>query len=263
MARTAAGKAAALANALDAFLHDPARRPPGGPAAFPGGHDARAGAPPPSVPSLACPDPPAGSEQGAGSHPSAPLHLPHPDWLHHHLVVAGPADTVRQFQRAAAGAGTIPWSLDLDSLEEDWFLRLAQPDRRVLSLTGARLLAAQLRDAVERRHGLATARVGHSHACPFDLHALVPVPPAILRMGPDRPDALAWLWQHWGTTDALRHVAPRKPGTDSPPVTLAAGEGAFRCTFWSADWTPWRAFARIRADWPALRIDVRPDYGTG
>ncbi len=91
----------------------------------------------------------------------------------------------------------------------------------------------------------------------------MPVPAAILRLGPDHPDALAWLWQHWGTTEAPRHVTPLGSGKDSPPVFLAAGEGALRFTFWAADWTPWRAFQRIRADWPVLRFDVRPDYGTG
>jgi hypothetical protein len=43
------------------------------------------------------------------------------------------------------------------------------------------------------------ARVGHSQACPFDQHALVPVLDAILRRGPDGQDALDWLWTHWGT----------------------------------------------------------------
>jgi hypothetical protein len=30
--------------------------------------------------------------------------------------------------------------------------------------------------------------------------------------------------------------------------------------FWSADWTPWRAIAQLRARWPALRLEVRPLY---
>jgi hypothetical protein len=107
-------------------------------------------------------------------------------------------------------AGVIPWHLDLDGIEEDCFYLLVSPpasQRRTLSLAGARIVAGQLRDAVGRRHDLAVARVGRSRACPFDLHALVPVPSVLLRLGPDDAASLAWLWEHWGTTQALRHVA--------------------------------------------------------
>ncbi len=191
---------------------------------------------------------------------AAPLQPQHTDWLHHRLLVAGPAGTLAAFQAAACGAGTIPWRLDLDRMEEDLFLMLAAPpppQRRRLSLAGARALAGQLRDAAERRHSAAAARMGRSRACALDLHALVPVPDGLLRHGPDYPDALAWLWAHWGTTAALRHVAagpvlPRRVASDEP-ATL-------RLAFWSADWTPWQALATVRARWPALRFDVRPAY---
>ncbi len=132
-----------------------------------------------------------------------------------------------------------------------------------MSLAGARVLAGQLREAVEHRHAVAVARVGHIRACPLDLHALVPVPAAILQLGPDHPDALAWLWQHWGTTQALRHVAPDTAPTRTPAPELAAGEDRLQLSFWSADWTPWRAFERIRADWPTLRFDLQPHYDAG
>ena len=59
------------------------------------------------------------------------------------------------------------------------------------------------------RQAQAAALVGHSLACPFDLHALLPVPAAILQLGPTDPDALAWLAAHWGVTDRLRQVAVR------------------------------------------------------
>ena len=188
-----------------------------------------------------------------------PLSLPHPDWLHHRLRVTGSAEAVTGFREAAAGAGTIPWQLDLASLEEDWFLRLADPAHRSISLAGARTLAAQLREAVEHRHALAVTRVGRSRACPFDLHALVPVPAAILALGPDHPDALAWLWAHWGTTDALRHVRLDDAEDRRGQSTPAGSE--LRLQFWSADWTPWRAVASLRTRWSALCFDVQPDYG--
>ena len=192
-----------------------------------------------------------------------PLRLPHTDWLFHRLVMTGPAATVAAFRAAASGAGTIPWRLDGDSLQEDWFHLLANPAHRSLSLIGARVLAGQLREAVEHRHAVAVARVGHSRACPLDLHALVPVPAAVLFLGPDHPVALAWLWQRWGTTHALRHVAPDTAPTRAPLPGLAAGEDRLQLSFWSADWTPWRALECIRADWPCLRFGLQPHYDAG
>ena len=178
----------------------------------------------------------------------------HPDWLFHHLRVEGSAEAVAVFRAAASGTGIIPWHLDLDRVEEDAFLRLAAPQgqARTLSLEGARMLAGELRDAVARRHALAVARVGHDKRCCFDLHALIPVPSDILRLGPDHPDALRWLWKYWGTTETLRQVA-LAPDRD-------AEETVFRVSFWTADWTPWRALAAIKARFPALRFDVQPHY---
>ena len=118
-----------------------------------------------------------------------------------------------------------------------------------LSLYGARLLAGQVRNAVARRHALAVASVGHSLACPFDLHALVPVPADILCLGPDHPEALDWLWAQWGTTHALRHVTAADD-TGRPTKELA------EIRFWSADWSPWRALEEIRAAWPLLWLDL-------
>ncbi|WP_420608286.1 hypothetical protein [Novosphingopyxis sp.] len=164
--------------------------------------------------------------------------------------MTGPSAPLTAFRDAAAGAGVIPWTLNLDRVEEDAFLRLAASPQRSLSLEGARLLAGELRDAVGRRHARAVAQVGCSRACPFDLHALVPVPGNLLRLDSDDPEALAWLWTHWGTTAALRHVALRP----------AEEADALRVSFWAADWTPWRAIATVREAWPGLRFDVRPVY---
>jgi hypothetical protein len=85
----------------------------------------------------------------------------------------------------------------------------------------------------------------------------VPVPRAILDLGPDDPAALSWLWEHWGSTEALRHVAG---DTDQTRTGREPSRAGWVLQFWSADWTPWRAIARIRTEWPALRFDVQPGY---
>ncbi len=180
---------------------------------------------------------------------------------------ASDADLVTLFRRAAAGPGAIPWADDLAPQEEDWFHLLAAPpdgQRRTLSLHGARVLAGQLRDAVQRRRDRASepaGRAGGGGACPLDLYRLLPVPAAVLRLGPGHPEARRWLWASWGTTWPLRHVAELpapKAGQPRP-----AAPGLLRLGFWSADWTPWTpwpALLRLRRDWPALRFELRPRY---
>ena len=81
-----------------------------------------------------------------------------------------------------------------------------------------------------------------------------------------RPDRvfrlLAWLWEHWGTAQALRHVSEGTAFSGAGRDLRRPGDAACQITFWSADWTPWRALARIAARWPALRFDTRPAYDT-
>lgn len=262
MPRSASERTVLAAAVLDAYLRDRPRLPVQG-TPRPADDD-------PSDATLDPPSPAAGTRAelpgavGAGIRPGgpsdgAPLRLPHPDWLLHNLTVAGSDDGLAAFRTAAAaaGAGVVPWQLDVDRMQEDFFHHLARAGQ--LSLHGAEVLAGQLRAAVAQRHALAVARVGHSLACPFDLHALVPVPEPVLRLGPDHPDALAWLWTRWGTTEALRHVTV-VDGADRR-TKKAKGPAVLKLRFWSADWTPWRALETIRAEWPGLRFDLRPHYG--
>jgi hypothetical protein len=62
---------------------------------------------------------------------------------------------------------------------------------------------------VELRQARAAAQVGYSLACPFDLHALLPVLKVILLLEPTHPEALAWLTAQRGGTDRPRQVVVR------------------------------------------------------
>jgi hypothetical protein len=181
-----------------------------------------------------------------------------PAWLYHHLTISGPAETVQAFATAARGAGVIPWRLDFADFEEDIFVRaVSQPaSQRTLTVDGCRILARQFRETVEARQARAAALVGHSVCCPFDLHALLPVPEPILQLGPYHPDALAWLAAHWGITERLRQVAAReKPTTGRrlPRGHAVAGYG-----FFTACDTPWAAVDAIATSWPGLRFVLVP-----
>jgi hypothetical protein len=116
-----------------------------------------------------------------------------PDWLYHHLTISGSGEIAEEFAAAARGAGVTPWQLNTDAIEEDIFVRaVSQPaSRRNLTVNGCRILARQFRERVEAGQARAAALVGRAQKCPFDLHALLPVPAAILMLGPSHPAALA------------------------------------------------------------------------
>ena len=187
------------------------------------------------------------------------LALAHTDWLRHDLVITGPAADVAALRAAAAGGGAVPWAdLDLEHWEEDQVHALVQPPDGSpgLAPAAARVLARHLCTAVETRH-LRVLAATDKKPCPFDLHALVPVPDAILRRGPADPASLAWLQTNWGTTRVLRHVRLAAEKADRRRHHTAR----FALAFWAADWTPWPVVSALRARYPALKFLVRPDYG--
>lgn len=184
-------------------------------------------------------------------------------WLYHHLTITGPAEAVAAFAAAARGAGVTPWQLDFGVLEEDIFNSAAsQPvARRNLTIAGCRILARQFRERVERRQGRAAAMVGRDQSCPFDLHALLPVPDAILDLGPMHPEALAWLAAHWGVTDRLRQVVLLKrprPGRRLPKGHAVTGYGFFTGGRGGCEEIPTVAIATLGARWPSLRLRLQP-----
>jgi hypothetical protein len=198
-----------------------------------------------------------------GMAPSAPAAAFGTAWLYHHLTITGPAEAVTAFAAAARGAGVTPWRMDFRLLEEDIFnLAVSQPPaRRNLTVAGCRILARQFRERVERRQGRAAAMVGQGQGCPFDLHALLPVPDGILDLGPTHPEALAWLSAHWGVTDRLRQITllkRPKPGRRLPKGRAVIGYGFFTGSDGSGGKTLTVAIAALGARWPSLCLRLQP-----
>jgi hypothetical protein len=101
--------------------------------------------------------------------------------------------------------------IGMAGLSIDGFDRLSAHALRVGFIPEA--YGQRFREKVEARQARAAALLGRSHACPFDLHTLLPVPAAILQLGPTHPDTRMWLAAHWGITDRLRQVVARpQPG---------------------------------------------------
>lgn len=178
-------------------------------------------------------------------------------WRYHHLTIIGPAGDLADFAAAAQGPGIVPWAIDGAAIEEDIFRRaMSQPaDRRSLSVAGCRILARQFRDRIEARAARAQDRIGTGRACPFDLQVLVPIPAAILRLGQDHPQALAWLAKHWGILDPPRQVRARPNA--GPGRRLKAGHGVIGYSFFTAVTSPLAAVATITPCWPGLDFRLR------
>lgn len=181
-----------------------------------------------------------------------------PAWLYHHLTISGPAALLAEFANAARGSGVIPWQLDTAAMEEDVFnLAVSQPPhRRNLTVEGCRILARQWRHRVEARQVRAAALIGTSRACPLNLHTLLPMPAALLQLGPNDPAALTWLRKNWGTTDRLRQVVERpKP---SMGRRLPAGHSVVGYGFFTEGETPTAMARQLQVRWPALRFVLKP-----
>ena len=189
------------------------------------------------------------------------LALPHPDWLRHALIVTGAAAAVAEFRQAASGPGGIPWAYpDLDDAADDRVLALINPPdgSQGLSLAAARILARELREAEFQHQNKLRAQAG-SRLCPFDLHALVPIPSDILDLGPEDQKSLAWLRAHWGVLQSLRQVVWVPAGCKK----LRGKQAQLTLEFWAADWTPWPAILAIRRRFADLTLKVTPDYSGG
>ena len=200
-----------------------------------------------------------------------PLALAATDWLRQTLTVTGPAEAVARFRAAAAGPGIIPWQRDLNrpgrrTGRRPW--RRPPTGCRPSAWPGRRSWPGP-REAVAVHQQRALLRSATDRSCPFDLHRLRPLPPAILRLGPEDPRSQAWLWTHWGTTRALRQVRELPGQTDGRRrqtgqagggvlvgrlVTLAGAGGAAPCLAGpelgaAAGLTPSPSMAAAATDW--------------
>ena len=176
--------------------------------------------------------------------------MPAPDWIRTTVTVSGPVDAVARFRVAAQGPGIIPWQVDFDYEQARLLAPMAGMGAQAVTL--ARLL----RQASERLHHIALQhQAAGTLSCAFDLHRLVPVPGDVLEAGSDSRVAAAWLQAHWGTLLPLRRVE----------IEVVRDQRVRRSarlvySFWSAEWTPWQALERVRADWPELVFGIRPHY---
>ena len=165
---------------------------------------------------------------------------------------------VAAFAEAARGPGVIPWHVDYAQVEEDIFHRAvaARGGRNGLSIEGCHILARQFRQRIEARDEKAAALIGQSHACPFDLHVLLPIPSEILQRGPTDPKSLDWLARHWGTRDALRKIVARP--NSSAGRRLPSGHVVISYGFFTSGETPRAAIDQLTTRWPILRIVLTP-----
>ena len=159
---------------------------------------------------------------------------------------------MQAFRDLAHGAAAIPWEFDFEAEEQ----RLLGP--MIAEGPAARILARRLRAAMAAHHDQVLAQVMRGGVCPLDLHRLVPVPEAVLMLGPDDPASQRWLWEHWGTLLPLRHV---RITTHADRRSRRTARASF--DFFAADWTPWRALLQMRAAWPKLIFDLRPRHQDG
>ena len=182
-------------------------------------------------------------------------------WVYHRLTVFGPKEDLDAFVASARGTGIVPWHRDRALLEEDLLHWAAAqpPGLRNLSIEGCRILARHVALAEDAHHRHAVERAGHDRSCPFDLHALLPVPDAVLAQGRPSPAARKWITQHWGPADALRQVVVRPAATVGK--RLPAAHAVIGYGFASLDRAPVPAVAVLEARWPRLvfRLQIGPN----
>ncbi len=63
--------------------------------------------------------------------------------------------------------------------------------------------------------------------------------------------------RNWRNSAVFESQTSAQRDRRSQPAVCAPD---MRITFWSADWSPWRALAAVGRRFPGLRFDLRPSY---
>jgi hypothetical protein len=146
-----------------------------------------------------------------------------PEFIWNTLEVSGPLEARADFLAAASGPGFIDWRPEWYSVYEQIYFAVMAAGAP--SQQAARRVAGKLRDRFWREHETRRRAAELDQA-------------------------------HWGVTWPPRDVSfvmeHRRQGRALEPV------GVFR--FLTEDWSPWIAFAHMRARWPDLCFKVRPSY---
>jgi len=168
------------------------------------------------------------------------------------LTVTGPAGDLARFMDQARGPGVIPWRFDAERLEEDAFLMAVRAPGRSLTVEGCRILARQFRLRAIDHHHRSQSVPGWHTRCPLDLHALLPVPPDLLRKGADEPASRSWVQAHWGVGGALQRVVAL-PRARRPRGTQR-GHDVVRYSFFTDGTLPQAAVKQLTGHWPTLEF---------
>lgn len=164
------------------------------------------------------------------------------------LAIVGPAAEISRFRERARGPKAIPWHVDYDHEDARLMALLAGAGR------SARGLVAAIRQEQEAQHARVLAAAAlPGGGCPLDLHRLLPVPARLLALGADAPKSRHWLRTHWGPDEPLRQVMLRERRDRDRHRLRWLVYG-----FWSVNWLPEPAVARLRAQWPTLEFELRP-----
>jgi hypothetical protein len=178
-----------------------------------------------------------------------------PEFIFNTLTIEGPQEPLHESLGAASGAGFLDWRPEWYGVYEGIYFNLLRAG--IPTVQAGDKLARKFRDIAcwtHERERVASELDPHRQA--LDLNALFPIPKARAAQGIRRGRAgvdVEELGVRWPIRKVKFAMEQWRLGrTGLKPVAV------FR--FLSEDWSPWSAFARMRARWPGLRFMLSPEY---